>query len=133
MRGCIYNKKIYMIISICMSSILFSNCFINDAFGGIFSSTSLSNDSIILSNEIYTKDVFDVTKEVEEIKEIQQDEDFREEVSYVENEIMFIRTETRKVSFEPEYLSSEDDFSKEYQLSNIEVVSESIKSIFKEC
>lgn len=132
MRGCIYNKKIYMIISICMSSILFSNCFINDAFGGIFSSTSLSNDSIILSNEIYTKDVLDVTKEVEEIKEIQQDEDFREEVSYVENEIMFIRTETRKVSFEPEYLSSEDDFSKEYQLSNIEVVSESIKSIFKE-
>ncbi len=134
MRGCIYIKKIYMIVSICMTSILFSNCFMNEAFGGIISNTndSLSKDSIVLSNDMYAKEVLNVTSEVKEIKEIQQDKEFRKEADYVENEIMFIRSETRKVSFEPEYLNSDNSFCKEYQLSNIEMVSESISSIFNE-
>ena len=53
MRGCIYNKKIYMIVSICMASILFSNCFMNEAFGEIISNTNdnLIKDSIVLSND----------------------------------------------------------------------------------
>ena len=134
MRGCIYNKKIYMIVSICMTSILFSNCFMNEAFGEIISDTNdnLIKDSIVLSNDMYTKEVLNVTNDVEEIKEIQQDEEFRKEADYVENEIMFIRTETRKVSFEPEYLNSDNSFCKEYKLSNIEMISESISSIFNE-
>ena len=45
---------------------------------------------------------------------------------------MFIRSETRKVSFEPEYLRSDDLFCIENKLSNIEVVSESVNSIFNE-
>lgn len=134
MRGCINNKRVYMIVSICMVSILFSNCFINEAFGGIISDTNdnLSKETIVLSNEMYSREVLDVSDEIEEIKELHQEEEFREEVSYVENEIMFIRSEIRKVSFEPEYLSSDDILCEEYQLTNIEVVSESIKSIFNE-
>ena len=58
MRGCIYNKKIYMIVSICMASIIFSNCFMNVAFGEIISDTNdnLSKGSIVLSNDMYTKE-----------------------------------------------------------------------------
>ena len=134
MRGCIINKRISVFISICMVSVMFSNALSIEAFAGTILDTTnyLSSGSLLLSNEVYEKDVLEVIEEIEKIKEIQSSEEFRDETEFVENEIMFIRSETRKVSFEPEYLRSDDLFCIENKLSNIEVVSESVNSIFNE-
>ena len=134
MRGCIFNKRIRVYISIIMINIMVSNALSIEAFADtdLDVNNILSSNSLSLSNEVYEKDVLEVSTEIDKIKEIQSSEEFREEAEYVESEIMFIRSEIRKVSFEPEYLRSDDKICVDNRLSNIEVVSESINSIFNE-
>ena len=87
MRGCIINKRISVFISICMVSVMFSNALSIEAFAGTILDTTnyLSSGSLLLTNEVYEKDVLEVIEEIEKIKEIQSSEEFRDETEFVEN------------------------------------------------
>ena len=74
----------------------------------------LKKQNIISNDEIYVNNILEVSDEINKIKEIQSNEEFRQETSYVDNEIMFIRKEIRKVGYESEGLTYNDKLCLNY-------------------
>ena len=102
------NKGICIIITISMFFILFCNNLI-ESNNNIVSESNTVKETVLSNDEIYVNNVLEISKDIEKIIQIQSQEEFREETKYVNNEVMFIRKEIRKVGYESQSLNYNDE------------------------
>lgn len=132
MRGkIIINKIIGVVLSISTVFVVLSNGLV-EINNNSTTDNNLKKQNIISNDEIYVNNILEVSDEINKIKEIQSNEEFRQETSYVDNEIMFIRKEIRKVGYESEGLTYNDKLCLDNKLNLLSVVSEHINSIYDE-
>lgn len=125
------NKGICIIITISMFFILFCNNLI-ESNNNIVSESNTVKETVLSNDEIYVNNVLEISKDIEKIIQIQSQEEFREETKYVNNEVMFIRKEIRKVGYESQSLNYNDELCKKNKLNLLTVVSEHVNSIYDE-